>query len=116
MVAALAAAMCSREVRNVQVTPDKPATIAELWQEPGEPRDLFHGPGGKELLPRSTAFTFVAEDTTGYSPGFDVRDDERHRVERQDRAGGADRSRDLTHPVGDRLSPAADLLPRRLVA
>ena len=35
-----------------------------------------------------------------------------HRVERQDRTRGADRSRDLTHPVGDRLPPAADLLPR----
>jgi hypothetical protein len=74
MVAALAAAVCSRDVRRVQVTPDKPAIIAELWQQPVEGRDLFHGPGGKALLPRSTAFTFIAEDTTGFSPGFEVRD------------------------------------------
>ena len=74
MVAALAAATCSRQVRSVQLTPDTPAIIAELWQEPAEPRDLFHGPGGKALLPRSTAFAFIAEDTTGFSPGFEVRD------------------------------------------
>ena len=74
VVAALAVATCARQVRNVQLTPGAPATIAELWQAPAEPRDLFHGPGGKELLPRDTAFTFIAEDTTGWSPGFDVRD------------------------------------------
>jgi hypothetical protein len=74
VVAALAVAACARQVRNVQVTPESPATVAELWQAPAEPRDLFHGPGGKELLPGAAPFTFVAADTTGYSPGFDVRD------------------------------------------
>lgn len=73
-VAALAVAACSRQVQNVQLAPGAPAAIAELWQAPAEPRDLFHGPGGKELLPRNTVFTFVAEDTSGWSPGFDVRD------------------------------------------
>ena len=70
---------CARTVRNVQVTPDQPATIAELWQEPANAstRDLFHGPGGSELLPRQTEFTFVAEDVTGHSPGFDVVDDQK---------------------------------------
>jgi hypothetical protein len=70
---------CARTVRNVQVTPDRPATIAELWQEPANlaTRDLFHGPGGAELLPRQAEFTFVAEDVTGYSPGFDVADDQK---------------------------------------
>lgn len=72
---ALAAASCSRAVQKVEVTPDRPASIAELWQAPAAPRDLFHGPGGEALLPKQTAFEFVAEDTTGYSPGFDVRDD-----------------------------------------
>jgi hypothetical protein len=76
MLAALAVTMCSRPVRNVQVTPDRPANVAELWQAPAEPRDLFHGPGGKELLPAGRTFTFVAEDTTGYSPGFDVKDEQ----------------------------------------
>lgn len=74
LIAALAATMCSRPVRNVQLTPDAPAKIAELWQAPEAPRDLFHGPGGEALLPGDKPFTFVAEDTTGYSPGFDVKD------------------------------------------
>jgi hypothetical protein len=75
VVAALAVATCARQVRNVQVTAGPPATVAELWQAPAEPRDLFLGPGGKALMPRDTVFTFIAEDTTGHSPGFDVRDD-----------------------------------------
>ena len=38
-------------------------------------RDLFHGPGGRALMPDSKVpFTFVAEDQSGYSPGYDVRD------------------------------------------
>ena len=74
LVAALAVTMCSRQVRNVQLTPDAPAKIAELWQAPAEPRDLFHGPGGKEMMPGGKPFAFVAADATGYSPGFDVKD------------------------------------------
>ena len=73
LVAAITVA-CARQVRQVQITPGDPPAIAELWQAPSEPRDLFHGPGGRELLPRDTTFNFVAADTTGYSPGFDVRD------------------------------------------
>src|SRR5688500_16887960 len=74
VAAALAVAACTRQVRNVEVTPGAPATVAELWQAPSAPRDLFHGPGGKALLPGTAPFTFVAADTTGYSPGFDVKD------------------------------------------
>jgi hypothetical protein len=74
VVAALAVAACARQLRNVQLMPGAPASVSELWQAPPEPRDLYHGPGGKELWPRDTTFTFVAEDTTGWSPGFDVRD------------------------------------------
>ena len=50
--------------------------VARLWQEPVNlsSRDVFHGPGGAELAPGpSTPFTFVAADTTGHSPGYDVR-------------------------------------------
>jgi hypothetical protein len=75
IVATLVFTACARQVRNVQLTPATPAVIAELWQPPTNPRDLFHGAGGKALMPRATAFTFIAEDTTGWSPGFDVRDD-----------------------------------------
>ena len=73
---ALTAITCARTVRNVQVTPGPPAALAELWQDPGDisKRDLFHGPGGAALAPRETSFTFVAEDVSGYSPGFDVVD------------------------------------------
>lgn len=66
---------CGRTMRKVEVTPGQPASVAELWQAPDAPRDLFHGPGGREHAPRQTAFAFVAEDTSGYSPGFDVRGD-----------------------------------------
>lgn len=69
------AASCARQVRTIQLASGPPASIAELWQAPDAPRDLFYGPGGRDLLPKQTAFAFVAEDTTGYSPGFDVRDD-----------------------------------------
>jgi hypothetical protein len=67
---------CSRTPRRLEVTPDSPAVTAELWQDPGDiaARDLFHGAGGEEHAPRGTSFNFVAEDTTGYSPGFDVTD------------------------------------------
>ncbi len=77
IVAVIAAAACARTPRQVEITPAKPATTVELWKEPADiaTRDLFHGPGGKQLAPRGTSFTFVAEDTTGYSPGFDVTDD-----------------------------------------
>jgi len=74
VLGALAVATCSRQVRNVQLMPGPPAEISELWQAPTEPRDLFYGPGGKDLLPRNHEFALIAEDTTGWSPGFDVRD------------------------------------------
>lgn len=74
---AATAVTCARSVRTVEVTPLRPATIAELWQEPADitAMDLFHGPGGKDLAPGQQPFEFIAEDTTGYSPGFDVRDE-----------------------------------------
>jgi hypothetical protein len=52
------------------------AKLSELWQTPTDiaTRDLFHGPGGAALAPEAdAAFTWVATDSTGYSPGFDVR-------------------------------------------
>ncbi len=58
--------------RRSQAAPD----VSELWQEPSdiELRDLYYGPGGRALAPDpSTPFIWVATDTSGYSPGFDVR-------------------------------------------
>jgi hypothetical protein len=67
---------CGRVTRDVTLVSDPPATIDELWREPTDiaRRDLFLGPGGVELQPKDTTFTFVARDTGGWSPGFDVRD------------------------------------------
>jgi len=49
-----------------------------LWRDPPdlERRDLFYGPGGQAHQPRSTAFTFIAEDLDGTNPKFAVRDDD----------------------------------------
>jgi hypothetical protein len=73
----LQAAACSRPVRVLHPA-DGIATIDELWQAPAdlERRDLFHGSGGPERAPRHDSFTFVARDTSGWSPGFDVRQDD----------------------------------------
>jgi hypothetical protein len=73
---AVHAGACGRITREVRiVTADRPANVNELWQEPSnlQQRDLFHGPGGFQLMPRDATFTFVARDTSGWSPGFDVR-------------------------------------------
>ena len=54
-----------------------PPAVSALWMEPVDlaGRDLFHGPGGGTLAPLpGSSFTFVAKDTTGFSPGWDVRD------------------------------------------
>jgi hypothetical protein len=75
--AALAAlpAACGRIARDVQVVSDPAAHPDELWQAPSDiaSRDLFHGAGGTALRPCGSEFTFVARDTGGWSPGFDVR-------------------------------------------
>jgi hypothetical protein len=67
---------CARRLQQAQVIPGPPPTVAELWQEPVdlEQRDLFHGAGGSALAPAGSEFQFVARDTSGRSPGFDVKD------------------------------------------
>jgi hypothetical protein len=70
------ATACGRITKEVRVVAaDRPLNIGELWQEPSDihQRDLFHGPGGSKLTPRDASFIFVARDTSGWSPGFDVR-------------------------------------------
>ena len=72
-VAALSA--CAPGVRVANTTP--PAEkLAELWQLPADlaTRDLFSGPGGAAMTPATgIAYTWVSTDTTGYSPGYEVR-------------------------------------------
>jgi hypothetical protein len=67
---------CARRLQQTPVLPGAPHGIAELWQDPVdlEQRDLFHGAGGSDLVPVDNVFQFVARDTSGWSPGFEVRD------------------------------------------
>lgn len=67
---------CAPGVRVANTTPPPTEKIAELWQLPEDlaSRDLFHGAGGAALMPAAgVAYTWVATDTTGYSPGYEVR-------------------------------------------
>ena len=72
----LALESCGRRIQRVQVVPGTPPGIAELWQEPANlaQRDLFHGTGGRDHAPVGSTFQLVAKDTSGWSPGFDVKD------------------------------------------
>jgi hypothetical protein len=77
LIAALALA-CA-EPRIARTAPDTPVRIEQLWSDPGRiaSRDLFYGPGGRALAPKvGDVFKFEAEDTTGYSDGYDVLDRE----------------------------------------
>ena len=50
-------------------------SMSELWAESDPSRNLFWGPGGETAAPSAQAeYQFVARDTTGKSPGYDVRD------------------------------------------
>jgi len=56
---------------------DAPPDLAALWVDPVdlESRDLFYGPGGRQLAPdHETRFDLVKIDRSGYSAGYDVRD------------------------------------------
>jgi hypothetical protein len=68
---------CGRSLRQIN-PPGIPGTpaLSELWEEPTDiaRRDLFHGAGGAARTPKGSSFAFVAADTTGFSPGFDVKD------------------------------------------
>lgn len=81
VIAAVLAPACARSLRQLPSIDGRPAPIAELWVEPADPgkRDLYYGPGGSALAPKDTAFEFVARDTGGWSPGYDVVD--RNRLE-----------------------------------
>jgi hypothetical protein len=55
------------------------ATIEELWKDPGNiaAKDLRWGRGGKAVAPSATGeYEFKGSDTTGYSPGYDVVDEQ----------------------------------------
>ena len=77
-MAVLAALVCTfDEPVRAQPAAAAKADIAELWEEPADllERDLFAGPGGTGLMPRTDApFRFVARKSTGVNPGYDVLD------------------------------------------
>lgn len=76
VLAAAGGAGAAQVPSQAQPTTERP-DIAALWIEPAdlEQRDLFAGPpGGPPAPDGQTPFTFVAVDTSGKSPGFDVRD------------------------------------------
>jgi hypothetical protein len=71
---------CTKAVQGppqVRVDASRPAQLSELWVDRGDVAalDLFHGPGGPDLAPpRGAPFRFLAQDTKGFSPGWDVHD------------------------------------------
>ena len=79
VVITVAALIASCGGRTVRTNAADPATVdvSPLWVAPAdiEMRDLFTGPPSSAAVPTpTTAFTFVKADTSGYSPGYDVRD------------------------------------------
>jgi hypothetical protein len=70
-----AQAACAPAVRSTLARPLGDREAAQLWSPAADPavRDLFYGPGGRELAPdTAAAYMFLAKDTAGYSDGYDV--------------------------------------------
>jgi hypothetical protein len=60
-------------VVDAPATPVAPEKMAELWQEPGQERDLLWGIGGKKHAPPPDAvYKLKAKDDTGFSVSYDV--------------------------------------------
>src|SRR5690348_4444840 len=58
------------------VTEPSQVDLRTLWVEPADlgSRNLFDGPGGRAAAPPENGrFEILAEDTKGYSSGYDVR-------------------------------------------
>jgi hypothetical protein len=70
-------AACAGAIHVVDA-PESPAQLSELWVEPADlaRRDLYFGVGGEALVPGAGPYSFLEEDTTGASRGFDVVDRE----------------------------------------
>ncbi len=76
LLAIVSAAACGgKTVRTTAADPTK-VDISQLWIDPAdlETRDLFAGPPGSSPPTASMPFVFVEADTSGFSPGYDVRD------------------------------------------
>jgi hypothetical protein len=77
LVVTVSEACGGRTVRTTAADPSQ-VEIAELWQEPAnlEIRDLFAGPPAAGTSPpdAATPLVFLEADTSGFSPGYDLRD------------------------------------------
>lgn len=66
---------CALRSRSTLADGAAPPPMSQLWTESEAGRDLFAGPGGTADAPDPQAeFTFIKKDTTGKSPGYDVKD------------------------------------------
>jgi hypothetical protein len=66
---------CAVRSRSTLADGATPPPMSQLWSEAEAGRDLLAGPGGNLAAPSGQAeYTFVKKDTTGKSPGFDVKD------------------------------------------
>jgi hypothetical protein len=66
---------CALKAHSTLVNGTPAPQMTELWAEADAGRDLFGGPGGSNAAPDPQGdYQFVARDTTGKSPGYDVRD------------------------------------------
>jgi hypothetical protein len=75
---ALGCSLRGGKVGSTALAPPTAEKMAELWVEPPDitARDLFHGPGGPDLMPKpGSSFRFKSKDTKGYSWGWQVVDD-----------------------------------------
>lgn len=69
-------ASCVRPTPRTTLADPSDSDVARLWEVPIDlaGRNLFHGPGAAALTPNpDVAYTFVKEDRSGYSDGYDVR-------------------------------------------
>ena len=77
-VLALIAVSASALACSLHVRPTLPdAVMMELWQPPADlpSRDLYGGPGGRDLAPSPNGrYTFVSVKSSGSNPGYDVKD------------------------------------------
>ena len=62
--------------KEKQKKKQKPTGTPVMWVEPADiaTRDLFHGSGGKEMMPDLSQITFIREETGGYSTKYRVKD------------------------------------------
>lgn len=70
------ASSCAQQLRTVDLDPSEKFSISQLWVAPTDlqDRNLLYGPGGASLVPQARSYEFLERDTTGASPGYDVKD------------------------------------------